>query len=427
MKKFLLGVLFVFCIPLYAEDNAVTMRITKEREGKIPSSIVKPSEMSAVGQELFKIMKNDLSLSGWIDWPATQAEVDRIAKGTDPKQVRSLASWQRIGTQIVIKTALEIGPDGEGTFDVFVYHTDKGDRLFAKRYRFSKTQLRSAVHVAVDNIIQRLTGETGIASTKIAYMLDHLNGRKEIYICDYDGSRIYQLTSDHSVALGPDWAPDAKSLLYTSFKDQFSRIYIQYVHEGKRARLASYPGLNASAKFSPKGDRLALVLSKDGNPEVYLSDLQGKNLERLTNRKGVDTSPAWSPDGSRIAFVSDRRGRPHIYIINLKDGSVEALTRSGRYNVSPDWSPKGDKIAFCSDMDGTFRIYVADLIKGNMYTVSPEGVHAEEPDWAPDNRHLVYSGKTKGVFSLYVVNTVTGEVRLLLTSGGSYLTPAWSS
>ncbi|MDP3979924.1 MAG: Tol-Pal system beta propeller repeat protein TolB [Chlamydiota bacterium] len=429
MKKTVLfiALLIMGFSPVFGQESGVSMRISKEWGGKILASLAKPNSVGGTREELFQSMKKDLDLSGWIKWSASQSQVDQIAQNTSPDQIGALDRWQSIGTQILIRTAIETDPDGNGRFEVYVYHTDRGDRIFAKRYHFNSGKMQTAVHVASDDIIFHLTGEKGMASSKIAFVLDKTKGEKEVYICNYDGSNFYQITKDNSVVLGPDWAPDAKSLLYTTFRDVFSRIYIHNIYEGKRKRLAGYPGLNASAKFSPDGKKLVLVLSKDGNPEIYLSDLQGAILKRLTNSKSVDTSPAWSPDGSKIAFVSDRTGRPHIYIMNASSGAIETLTRSGRYNVSPDWSPKGDKIAFCSDQDGIFRIYVADLVKGTMTPVSPEGVHAEEPDWAPDNRHLVYSGKSGGKFALYVVDTLDGTVRLLASSGGSYLTPAWSS
>ncbi|MBI1884627.1 MAG: Tol-Pal system beta propeller repeat protein TolB [Chlamydiae bacterium] len=427
------GEFFVVCILtlfFFTSLNAteVELQISKQVGRKMDLALASPQNVTNSSNALPKIFEEtlsfDLGQSGYFQLIKNASNIERIARVESPDSLAQGPDWKALGADLVVKSACQW--NGEtGTLDLYAFDVSTQRRVFGKRYALNEPNLRTAAHNGANDLIYRLTGEKGIAGTKIAYVAGGPT-YKEVFICDADGKNVRQLTQDHTIILGVSWQPNGNKILYTSYKEGQPRIYLHDLSTGQRQRFASYPGLNAAAKFSPDGSRVALVLSKDGNPEIYISDLQGRNLKRLTNHPGVDSSPVWSPDGQKIAFVSDRSGHPHIYMIYLANGLLTRLTRQGSYNSSPSWSPKGDKIAFSSDMNGSFKICVLDLNDETITIVSQEGGEAEEPDWAPDNRHIVYSSKLGGVYQLFIVDTGDGQTVRLTAEKNHYLTPAWS-
>ena len=86
-------------------------------------------------------------------------------------------------------------------------------------------------------------------------------------------------------------------------------------------RLTELPDLEvlqySSPKWSPDGNRLALVLSKTGAPKIYVLDLNTKHLSQITFGSSIDTEPFWLADGQNIVFTSNMGGKPQIHKFHL--------------------------------------------------------------------------------------------------------------
>jgi TolB protein len=201
-------------------------------------------------------------------------------------------------------------------------------------------------------------------------------------------------------------------------------------YTGQRRRMASYPGLNTGAVFSPDGLQIALTLSKDGNPELYTMNAQGGGLRRLTRTRGAESSPTWSPDGQSIAFVSDDRGSPQVYLVSREGGEPQRLTVSPSYNTEPDWSrpPAGSAVkpmlAVTSRVGGRFQIGVYDRGRGEVRMLAADDADNKDPSWAPDGRHLVFTKTRSWQSRLYLLDALTGE-QIQLPAEGEASEPAW--
>jgi TolB protein len=406
----------------------IELQITKQIGRKIDLALAPFKNRNSPGDASLKAFEQtvafDLDQSGFFKLIPHQKEILSLSNAEPADSMTQASQWRGLGTDVLVKAIYEWNGTS-GNLEVYAFDVEGQRRIFAKKYLLQQNNLKKTAHTCANDIIYRMTGERGIAGTRIAYVAGGSRG-KEVFICDADGKNVRQLTQDGSIILGVSWNPSGNQILYTSFKGGRAGIYIHDLTRGQRQSLPAYPGLNAAAKFSPDGSRIASVLSKDGNPEIYISDLQGRNLRRITNHPSVDSSPCWSPDGQKIAFVSDRSGRPHLYVQDLKGGPLRRLTHQGSYNASPSWSPKGDKIAFSSNMDGSFKICVLDLNQETITIVSQEGGEAEEPDWAPDGRHIIYSSKVGGVHQLFMVDISDGRTIRLSSNRVHHLTPAWS-
>ena len=309
-----------------------------------------------------------------------------------------------------------------------VYGVISKRRLLSKTYRAPASDPRALAHRITDDIVYKLSGRPGIASTHIV-MVSTRTGSKELYICDADGKSLMQLTHDKSISVAPKWASDGRQLVYTSYCSHFPDVYLITLKTGKRQCIASYPGLNACPALSPDGWKIALTLSKDGNPDLFIKDLASGQLTRLTSTKFAgEASPSWSPDGRQIVFVSDQSGSPQLYIISCNSRKLMRITGMGSENVEPDWGP--DKhIVYASRIRGKYQIYVLNSETLAIHHISPEDADYTDPSWAPDGRHIACVRTEHHHSRIFIIDVTTKSCINLLPEceKGEWYSPDWSA
>ncbi len=297
------------------------------------------------------------------------------------------------------------------------------EKIAEKNYIINK-KIRETAHMISDDIVEFLTGEKGIASTKIVFSYKTSNG-KELAMIDYDGFNFTSLTKNRKYNLFPSWAPDAGRILFSTHTKDRLNIYLFDLGEREIKTISSFRGLNFAPCWSPDASKICLSLTKDGNAEIYLLDLKDKKLSRLTYNLAIDTSPAFSPNSREITFVSDRTGNPQIYVMDIHGGNVRRLTYHGDYNTSPSWSPRGDIVAYVSrESDNSQQIYVTDPYDFSPVRLTFDG-NNEEPSWSPDGLHIVFSSNRSGRYELYTMNW-DGSRQRRLTNGMTANGPDWS-
>jgi TolB protein len=297
--------------------------------------------------------------------------------------------------------------------------------VFSREYTGTLSEWRALTHTFADDVVFQFTGELGVASTRLAFVVR--NGQeKELWVMDADGARPSQLTNDRSIAQSPAWAPDGSLILFSSYRGgKGPRVFVTSPRGGKVYLVSGREGLNIAPAYSPDGRDIACTLSHDGNPEIYLLDARGGSPRRITHQRGIDTSPAWAPTGRQIAFTSDRGGQPNVYVMSREGADVKRLTYEIGYSDSPAWSPKGDRIAFVSRAGNGFDIYVCRPDGGDVRLVVSGGSN-ENPRWSPDGRHLVFASNRGGGSGLYVTDLDGSPPRRLDTGGRNASSPAWS-
>jgi TolB protein len=276
---------------------------------------------------------------------------------------------------------------------------------------------RAQAHAFADEIVETLTGNRGIAQTRIAFVATR-TGRKEIYLADADGANVTQLTRDNNISVAPSLSPDRRTLVYTGYKSGYADVYEIVLGSGARNRIIKFPGTNSGAAYAPDGGRLAVTLSKDGNPELYVVGANGSGARRLTRTPGVESSPTWSPDGSEIIYSSDDRGGPQLFRISASGGTARPLATGHNYNTEPNWSPDGKRVAFNVRQGGAFAVAILDLDNGSTRIVG-EG---QDPVWGADSRHLLFSTGT----ALVMLDAQTGQRTSLVSGVGKVSEPSWS-
>ena len=353
------------------------------------------------GANVSDVLKNDLRLSGSFDIrPAGEAAEYSVQGSADATGVKCFL------TQVATKTS-----------------------VLARAYS-NASNPRATAHRIADDIVQAVTGQRGIAQTKIAFIYSPKSLVKELAVMDYDGYNVNVLTHDGQISGHPRWSPDGLKILYTSYWKGFPDVLEVNLTTNQRRVVANFPGVNSGAEYSPDGQTIALTLSKDGNPELYTMNASGGGLRRLTNTKGAESSPTWSADGQTITYVSDDRGSPQIYSISRLGGEPTRITRSPSYNTEPAWSrpPAGvdlkSKLAVTSRVGGQFQEGVYEEGTGAITPKAADG-DCTDPTWAPDGQHLVF-GKMRGYRSrLYLLDVRTNEQLELAAVAGESSEAAW--
>jgi TolB protein len=298
-----------------------------------------------------------------------------------------------------------------------------GEVALDRTYPFSEGTLRETMHRFVDDVLEALTGERGIAETKIAYVRQ--DGRvKEIWMMDYDGENQHQVTHDRSLALSPAWAPWGSEIAFTTFKRGNPDLYLFDTTRGASYPFSTRPGLNTAPNYSPDGKWIACTLSRDGNAEIYLISRDAQTAKRLTRNTVIDTSPTFSPTGREIMFTSNRTGSPQVFVMDVEGLNQRLVTIEGSYNDSPQWSPKGDKICYAARHDGIFDVIVMDANGSNPIQITSNAGHNENPHWSGDSRKIVFSSSREGKRQIFMMNADGSDV-VRLTSDGECFNPAW--
>jgi TolB protein len=307
-------------------------------------------------------------------------------------------------------------------FTGVVHDMGTAEEVFRRVYPFARAELRAAMHRFNDDVIEALTGDRGIAETKIAFVR-HSGKYKEVWIADYDGENARQLTHDRSIALSPAWAPWGSEVAFTTYKRGNPDLYLFDFSRGASYPFSTRPGLNTAPAYSPDGKWIACTLTRDGNAEVYMISRDAQTARRLTRNQRIDSSPSFSPTGREIAFTSDRSGSPQIYVMDVEGSNQRLLTLEGKYNDSPQWSPKGDKILYASRHDAVFDVIVMDANGRNPVQITFQAGHNENPRWSADGRKIYFSSTRSGRRQIFIMNTDGSDVTQL-TRGEETFNPA---
>ena len=319
------------------------------------------------------------------------------------------ASWKGAGSGLAVDLRLVDGA---------------GQQIVGKRYQIGDAGPRPAMHHFADQIVKALTGERGIAQTKIAFA--RMSGRNsEICSVDYDGFGDKALTAQRALTLSPCWGTGRQWIAFTSYAEGQPWLYRLDQGAQRLRPVSQSPGLNTTPDWSGARAEFALTLTRDGNAEIYRMDRDGRGAQRLTHHPAIDTSPAWSPGGQQIAFTSDRSGVPQIYVMDADGGNVRRLTKHGLYSDSPAWSPDGQWIVYVSRADGEFQLRVGKTDGTDERVVVRDGQN-DSPSWANDSRHIAFASRRGGARAVYVVDLYSGLERRLTSGSQEAITPAWS-
>ncbi len=401
-------------------NAALEIEISGGGAQQIPMAIVPFGGAGSTKENISEIIAADLHRSGLFRILETRGMANLPTKSADIQY----AQWTALQAQAIAVGNVESVAGGRLKVNFQLMDALKQTQLAGMDYQIAPSQTRATAHKIADIIYQKLTGQSGIFASRIAY-ITKTGKRYALQVADADGYSPQTVVSSNEPLISPVWSPDGTKLAYVSFEKKKPIIFVQSLTSGSREILANYKGNNSAPAWSPDGSKLAIVLTYGANSQIYTISSSGGNLKQITKSSAIDTEPTFSPDGSQIYFSSDRGGRPQIYKVSADGGSPSRVTFEGAYNVSPRFSPDGKSLAYIRNDGGKFRVALQDLASGQVQLLS-EGAQDESPSFAPNGRVILYATKVRGRGALAAVSN-DGKVRQRLNdaTGGDVREPAW--
>ncbi len=384
----------------------------------------------AFGDSLRAIVQRDLDFSDrFTILPVEGGDADAARTGGAGSGLNYSIFKQLNAAAVIQMTSMPTG------IHVALHDVAKGQVVNVGDFALPATGLtrewRMAVHRTSDEIARWMTGQRGMAATRIAYIRG--SGKAAaIRIIDSDGAGEITVPTDEN-GISPAWHPSGTMLAYSTYGDVGSRIVLFDLATANSRTLTKAP-INVqyiTPNFTPDGTSILYARSGENGSDIYAVGLSGNDTpRRLTVGRGAENaSPTSSPDGRRIVYVGNAEGSPQLYVMDADGTDARRLTEydfsDKNYRSDPDWSPDGRLIAYQEKIGPNFQIRTIRATGGAPKQLTSEGVN-EQPSWAPDSRHLVFTSTRSGVRQLWVLDTETFRMRQLTTSAGARL-GAWSA
>jgi TolB protein len=397
---------------------ALTITIEGGGANQIPVAIAPFRAEDSLAQKITPIVAADLARTGLF----RTVDVGGVPPPYEPQDV-NFGQWRARGAEALVIGSISTRPDGRYDVQFRLMDVAKQTQLAGFAYAASAGQLRLTAHRIADVVYEKLTGDAGVFSTRIVYVVKQ-GKRFELQVADADGFGAQTVLASNEPIISPSWSPEGSRVAYVSFEQRKPIVYVQSLTTGGRKAVANFWGSNSAPAWSPDGRRLAVVLTKDGGSQIYSIDADGGGATRITQSSAIDTEPNFAPDGRSLLFTSDRGGSPQIYRVAAGGGAPERVTFEGSYNVSPRHSPDGKSFTFIQRNGARFNVARQDFAT-RLVQVLTDGVVDESPTFAPNGKMILYATEVRGRGILSAVSSDGRVKQRLVSDAGDVREPAW--
>ena len=385
---------------------------------QLPIAIARFRDEDRTGQSPSAIIRADLERSGAFRGVDNSASLDETSQPV-------WGEWRARGADALVAGSAARLADGRFDLRFKLWDVVKGADLGGQSNAVEAAEVRLGAHRIADYVYEKLTGEKGVFSTRIAYVT-RAGSRHTLRVADADGVNDQVALNSGQPIISPAWSPNGKELAYVSFEKQKAVVYVHTVATGERRAIADFRGSNSAPAWSNDGQTLAVTLSREGGSQLFFIGRNGENPRRITTSQAIDTESEFSRDGRYLYFTSDRGGSPQIYRMPAGGGSADRVTFVGGYNISPTVSPDGRMLAYVTRSGNAFKLAVLDLsAPGAQPTLVTDTSDDEHPSFAPNGRLLIYATRVQGR-SVLMTTTLDGKIKARLPSATADLRePVW--
>ena len=419
--------LLLFCLLFqsvsYAADDELFVELSSEVQlMPVALSAVNAQEStlaSGYGESLRQVLLFDIDHNGMTKVEKQNASLD-FAKLKD-EGILYFIQLTLKGKELITKV-VSINTQTANTIDrVFLTGDLSVDRVI--------------IHHLADSIHKVLFGKAGVASCRILFTIKkQINEvwRSEVFISDYDGHNVRQVTNDGSFAANPIFMPNSE-FLYVSYKIGQPKVYKSNVNKHNPVRMSTLRGNQVTPGINHDYSLLGFASDVTGTPDIFLQPLDdSKPIHAFAAKGATNASPAFSPDGKKMVFVSNKDGVPKVYMMNIprpgtsiKNLRPELISKRCRENTAPSWSPDGKKIAYCSRNYDERQIWVYDLETKTERQLTQGRQNKENPVWAPNSLHLLFNANDDKGTDLYLINLNQKEAVKITSGPFAKLFPTW--
>ncbi|MDO9182516.1 MAG: hypothetical protein Q7U04_08905 [Bacteriovorax sp.] len=444
MKKIFcnLFVLFLMSFMAHAQDDNLTVvavgEATLEKDKMVIQDPYIQGSLSAAqkaaAMDLVKLLRNNFSF-----YQKKFFLIESAPNNTTYRPPTNYDYWGAKNVRYLGTVSVEKSGDSL-KLNVIFEDIKNHKQIFGATPTTNISNLRKSGHEIANNVYKQIVGKDSIFKSKIVFISDR-NSKgsktvKEVYMMDFDGKNVTQITSHGGIAISPSMSADGHYLVYSlilnSNGKRNNNLYLMDLRTKESHVISSKDGINSGAIFLPGGKSIALTLTISGNAEIYEMNLEGKNLRKITNHFASDVDPSITSDGKLMAFLSDRPGKAMIYTMDPtgEEKNVKRISFVGQFNATPRFTPDGKEIVFSSWLDNCFDLFRIGSDGSGLSRLTKDFGSNEDPSYSNDGEFIAFTSqrvisRIKADQNIYIMDR-DGAILGAITQGfGNCISPRW--
>jgi Tol biopolymer transport system component len=244
----------------------------------------------------------------------------------------------------------------------------------------------------------------------------------------------------------PDWSPDGRFIVYTSYQGDAVELWLLETAGGQARPLTRTGAVNVEPRFAPDGKRLAFVSTAyEGRFHLFTLDLREGQAAGAPERISEDRdsglpryyysrydhylSPTWSSDSRELIYLSNHGriwGSGGFWRMRAERGSPEREIRyeETSWNARPDWSPDGKRVVYSSYLGRPWhQLWLMTAEGGDPFPLTYGDSDAVRPRWSPDATRIAYVSNEGGNLGLFTIDLPGGRRQPVEIRTRRYLNP----
>ena len=193
---------------------------------------------AGAGASITSVVRADLERSGLFRGLEVPALVPRPTEASSV----NYAEWKSRLADALVLGSVAARPDGRFEVRFRLHDVVKQSLIGGVAYpNVSREQMRAIAHRIADYVYEKITGEKGVFSTRIAYVVKR-GARYELQIADADGANEQAMLVANEPIISPAWSPNGRRIAYVSFQNKKPIVYVQDVEVAKQNIVANFKG-----------------------------------------------------------------------------------------------------------------------------------------------------------------------------------------